>query len=104
MSRDQKQPVQQYAKNLGLAAVAGQAGFITLIIVFSALFLGLWLDSLMGWRGPLTCCSIVVSVPISMYVMMRIALNAVGRIQPRTRRTVQEETDDTMESSETEEV
>ncbi len=68
-------------KNLGLAAVAGQAGCATLIIVFFALFLGLWLDSRLGQNGLCTFGLVILSVPLSLYVMLRIALVAINKIE-----------------------
>jgi hypothetical protein len=70
-------------KNLALAAVAGQAGCITLIIVFCALFVGLWLDSRLGQRGPCTFGTLLLSVPFSLYAMLRIAVGAISLIQPQ---------------------
>lgn len=84
-----RRPVPQRVKNLSLAAVAGQAGFASLTVVFIALFLGIWLDSLLGWRGPLTCCMVGFSVPVSLFIMLRIALGAVGRIQPPVKKEKQ---------------
>lgn len=70
-------------KNLGLAAVAGQAGCATLIIVFAALLIGLWLDSQLQQRGPCTFGLLILSVPLSLWVMLRIALGAISRIVPQ---------------------
>lgn len=78
-----KQPsVQVRVRNLGFAVIAGQAGCATLIIVIGALLIGLWLDSQMGQRGPFTFGLLILSVPLSLYVMMRIALAAINRIDP----------------------
>lgn len=66
-----------------LAAVAGQAGCATLLIVFTALFIGLWLDSLFGQRGPWTFGLLILSVPVSLYVMLRLTLSAIRRIIPQ---------------------
>ncbi len=70
-------------KNLGLAAVAAQAGCATLIIVFLALFAGLWLDSRLGQRGPCTFGLLILSVPVSLFIMLRISLGAINRIVPQ---------------------
>jgi hypothetical protein len=72
-------------KNLSYAAVAGQAGCTTLIIIFIALFIGLWLDSQFGLRGPFTIGLLVLSVPISLFLMLRIALAMISRIQSQAR-------------------
>jgi hypothetical protein len=69
-------------KNLSLTAIAGQAGCVTLVIVFAALGVGLWLDSQLGQRGPCTLGMLVISVPFSLYAMVRIALAAIQRIEP----------------------
>jgi hypothetical protein len=70
-------------KNLGLAAVAGQAGCATLIIVFGALLFGLWLDAQLGQRGPCVFGLLILSVPFSLFIMLRIALGAINRIVPQ---------------------
>jgi hypothetical protein len=69
--------------NLGLAAIAGQAGCITLVIVFAALFIGLGLDSRFGQRGPFTFILICLSVPVSLFAMLRLTLSALARINPQ---------------------
>ena len=75
--RDAKQRI----RNLGLVAIAGQTGCITTLIVLGALLLGLWLDSLMGTRGPFIIGLLILSVPFSLYAMLRISLSAINRIQ-----------------------
>lgn len=80
MGRGQQKPIQRRVKNLSLAAIAGQAGCWTLVIVFGALFLGLWLDSQFDQRGPCTFGMLIASIPFSLYVMLRIALGAISMI------------------------
>ncbi len=81
-------------KNLSLAGVAGLAGCATLIIVFSALFIGLWLDSQLGQRGPCIFGMLILSVPVSLFAMLRIALGAINRIQPQLKNTLSEDTEE----------
>jgi hypothetical protein len=50
--------------------------------VFGALLLGLWLDSQLGQRGPCVFSLLIVSVPVSLALMLRVALGAIQRIQP----------------------
>lgn len=71
----------QRIRNLSLAAIAGQAGCWTVLIAFGALFVGLWLDSLLAQRGPCTIGMLILSVPFSLYVMLRISLSAINLIQ-----------------------
>jgi len=69
-------------RNLACAAIAGQAGLSTVLMVFLALFAGLWLDARLGLRGPFTIGLLVLSVPLSLFLMMRLALSATGAIRP----------------------
>jgi len=69
-------------KNLGFAGVAALTGFVPLIVIIGALFIGLWLDSRIGRRGPATIVMLLLSTPVSLYVMTRIALSLVKHIQP----------------------
>jgi hypothetical protein len=69
--------------NLALAAIAGQAGCVTLVIVLAALFIGLWLDSQFGRRGPFTFGLLCLSVPVSLYLMLRLTIGAINRIVPQ---------------------
>jgi hypothetical protein len=73
----------QRIKNLGLAALAAQAGCVTIGIIFLALILGLWLDSQLEQNGLCTFGVLVLSIPFSLYLMLRIALGAINRIQPQ---------------------
>jgi len=70
-------------KNLTIAAIAGQAGCLTLTIVMLALFIGLWLDSRMGQRGPCTFGFLILSVPLSLYLMLRFTISTINRIVPQ---------------------
>ena len=72
----------QYALNLGLAGVAGQVGFLTLFIVFAALFGGLWLDRRLETKPLFTILLLIGSVPVTIFVMFRVAMSAVAKIKP----------------------
>jgi hypothetical protein len=71
-----------YAANMTMAVLAAQSGCFSLVIVFGALFLGLWLDAQFGQRGPFTLGLLLLSVPISLFLMVRTAVSAVARIRP----------------------
>lgn len=71
---------ESYFRNLALASVAGQSGCSTVIMVFMALFAGLYLDSRLDTHPIFTIGLVVVSVPLSLYVMVRIVMNSVGAI------------------------
>ncbi len=72
-------------RNLGIAGVSALTGFVALAVVIAALLLGLWLDGLLGGNGTAVICMLAASVPVSLFLMIRIALSLVRRIQPPTR-------------------
>jgi hypothetical protein len=76
----QQQPSR--VKNLTLAAMAGQAGCASLVLIVIALLIGIWLDSQFGVRGPFTVGLLLLSIPLSLFVMVRIALGTIKQIQP----------------------
>jgi len=61
-------------KNLTIAGILALTGFVALGIILLALLIGLWLDGLSGTRGPATICLLVLSVPVSLFAMIRMAL------------------------------
>ena len=70
----------QYAFNLTLAAVAGQVGCLTLVIVLIALFGGLWLDNRFGTRPWITVILVIGSVPVALVAMFWVVRKATSRI------------------------
>lgn len=68
-------------RNLGIAGIMALTGCQSLIIVMIALFIGLWLDSIIGQRGPATICLLAASVPLSLFIMIRTAMWLVQRIE-----------------------
>ncbi|MBE2184369.1 MAG: AtpZ/AtpI family protein [Anaerolineae bacterium] len=75
-------PPPNRVKNLTLAAVAAQSGCFTLVIVIGALLIGLALDAHFGQKGPFTIGLLLLSIPFSLFLMVRVALSAVKMIQP----------------------
>lgn len=72
----------QYAINLTLASIAGQVGCLTLIIIFLALFAGLWLDRYFDTRPLFTIVLLIGSVPVTLFLMFRVVKAATKRIKP----------------------
>lgn len=72
----------QYALNLTMAAVAGQAGCLTLVIIFIALGAGLWLDSRFDTKPIFTVVLMVGSVPVTLFSMIKVVQRATSRIEP----------------------
>ncbi len=69
-----------YMRNLALATVAGQAGCSTLVLIFLALFGGLYLDAHLDTHPVFTIGLVLVSIPVSLYAMVRMVLTAVSHI------------------------
>lgn len=72
----------QYVYNLTLAAVAGQVGCFTLVIIFGALIAGLWLDRIFATKPLFTILFMVASMPVTLYIMFRVVRGATNRIRP----------------------
>ena len=84
-------------KNLTLAAMAGQAGCASLVFIIIALLVGIWLDARFGVRGPFTVGLLLLSIPLSLFVMVRIALGTIREIQPGSNAGVRKHSPDTEE-------
>lgn len=83
MESTPKQPEKnrsRYAFNMTVAAVAGQVGCLTLVIVLAALFGGLWLDTRFGTKPMITVVLMVASVPVTLAGMFWIVKLAVSRL------------------------
>ncbi len=72
----------QRAYNLTVAAIAGQVGCLTLVIVLAALFAGLWLDAQFDSRPLATVILLIASVPVTLVLMFWVVKRAIARIQP----------------------
>lgn len=79
-----KRPRSRRIRNLSIAGILGLTGCLTIIIALSALFIGLWIDSLIGQRGPATVFLLIASAPVSLYMMVRITLMLVGKLDSPT--------------------
>jgi L-asparagine transporter-like permease len=72
---------EDYMRNLALATVAGQSGCMTVVVIFMALFAGMFLDSKLNTHPLFTIGLVLVSVPVSLYLMIRLALSSVAAIK-----------------------
>lgn len=70
----------QYAINMGLAGFAGTVGVVTIVIVIVALVGGLFLDNQLHTKPLFTILILLGSVPVTIFVMFRLALGAVGKM------------------------
>jgi F0F1-type ATP synthase assembly protein I len=72
----------QYTLNLALAAIAGQVGLVTLLIIVIALMGGLALDKAFDTKPVFTIILMIASVPVTVILMFRIVHAATSRIKP----------------------
>lgn len=72
----------QYTFNMVLVGAAGGAGCITVLIIFVALFAGLWLDNLFDTRPVITILLMVGSVPITLVAMLWLVRFSTSHLKP----------------------
>lgn len=96
--KDNGKDRQQYVTNLTLAAVAGQVGCLTLVIIFGALIAGLWLDREFATKPLFTIVLMIASMPVTLYVMFRVVRGATSRIRPVINNNKDENTEGGSES------
>jgi F0F1-type ATP synthase assembly protein I len=76
-----KTPPTVVAQNLALAGMVSQIGCVTVVIVIGALLLGLWLDNMLGTKPILTIGLLILSIPVSTYSLIRVALSTAAQFQ-----------------------
>lgn len=74
---DEKKRIESFASaNMTMASVAGQVGCVTLLSVFGAVFIGLYLDRLFGTRPVILIILVLGSAPLALFLTYHIALRA----------------------------
>ena len=63
-----------------LAIVVGQVGCLTIVIIFAALFLGIWLDNTFDTKPVFTVGLIIASIPITLVAMLLVVRAATARL------------------------
>ncbi len=91
MSKNQ----QRVNTNALLAGVIGQVGCLIVFIIFVALGVGIVLDKFLETKAIFTVILMVGSVPVALYLAVRLSLTAVDRAQQKLEET--EENDNDME-------
>jgi F0F1-type ATP synthase assembly protein I len=77
---DKKQQQQINVMSL-TAGVMGQVGCLNIVIVGVALGAGILLDRLLGTEAIFTVLLTVGSVPVALYLTVRVAMTASARVQ-----------------------
>ena len=54
------------------------------VAIIGALVLGIVIDKLLGFRGPFTVGLVLVSAPVSLYVVFRVVLGLIKRTQAQS--------------------
>lgn len=78
----QKTDRAQYAFNMTLAAVAGQVGCLTLLVIIGTLLGGLWLDARLDTKPLFTVLLLVGSIPVTIILMFWVVRKATSHIKP----------------------
>jgi F0F1-type ATP synthase assembly protein I len=73
---------QQMIFAAALASAVSQVGCVTVIVVVGALALGLFVDKTLDTRPLFTVLLLLVSIPVSVYLLVRIALTSAAQIKP----------------------
>ena len=64
-----------------MASVVGQVGCLVVLIIGLALGAGVLIDRFLGTRAIFTVILMVGSVPVALYITVRLSLTAVARTQ-----------------------
>jgi len=81
----------QNKKNMLLAALLGQIGVLTLVIVLAAAFGGMALDARFDTKPWFTVVLLIASIPISLLLMVWIARKTVAKIKAADSEEIVEE-------------
>jgi len=94
MSSQKKGPSlsKQNKKNMLLAALLGQIGVLTLVIVLAAAFGGMALDARFDTKPWFTVVLLIASIPVSLLLMVWIARKQWRRSSADSEEIVEEET------------
>jgi F0F1-type ATP synthase assembly protein I len=83
-ARPAEPPSVSIGKGLGLvgraSGVGMSAGFITAGFTVGALFLGIWVDRMLGTRPAFTLTFVLGSIPVSLVVMVWFVLRNARRV------------------------
>jgi F0F1-type ATP synthase assembly protein I len=64
---------------------------LTLATIFAALLAGLWLDRVLNTRPWLTVTFILISIPVTLFLTLKVVRSATARIQPDNKPAITEE-------------
>ncbi len=76
------------ALKVALVGVIGQVGCLTLVVILVALLAGLWLDNQFQTRPLFVVILLLASVPLTIFLMIRVVLSFAPRIQALSKQSV----------------
>jgi hypothetical protein len=79
------------ALKMAIAGIVGQVGCLTLVIITIALIAGLWLDNQLETRPLFTLVFILGSIPVTLYLMVRLVLAVAPKLEISSASAVQSE-------------
>ncbi len=65
---------------LALASLLGSVGCVTLVVIFVAPGIGIWLDLQFDSRPLFTVVLVLASIPVTIFLMVRLVLVGMRRI------------------------
>jgi multisubunit Na+/H+ antiporter MnhG subunit len=81
------------AKNLALAGMLSQIGCATAVIIVAALLGGLWVDSRLNTKPLFTALFLLLSIPVNVYGLVRVALTAAAQFQSEIKNVEKKESE-----------
>ena len=89
MNRPDKQGQDEFRSAITMTViwVAG----LTLVVIFVALFAGILLDKFLGTKSIFTIVLMITSIPVTIYLTVRVVKKATSRIQPPVKKITEEE-------------
>jgi F0F1-type ATP synthase assembly protein I len=85
---------------VALLGVIGAVGCLTLGIIGTAIFAGLWLDNQFHTRPLFAIVLVLASMPVTLFLMFRIVMSLGPRFQEITDQVMQSEGEEYTESGE----
>jgi F0F1-type ATP synthase assembly protein I len=64
---------------------------LTLVIIFAALLAGLWLDKILNSKPWRTIRFILISIPVTLFLTVRVVRSATARIPPDIKKEITQE-------------
>jgi F0F1-type ATP synthase assembly protein I len=88
---DVKRAINAYS--VSIASVGAQVGILTVLVIFVALFIGLWLDNTFHSKPTFTMLMVLGSIPVTLGLMFWVVKKATRRILASSEQKAAQEKD-----------